>query len=92
MQFRGHLAAKALELADFLDGGGAQTVNAAEMGEQRGTAHRAESGEVVEDALANFLGPEDGVRLVEEMPGCAAAIVTDRARHQTKEFIHYVVT
>jgi thiamine biosynthesis lipoprotein len=41
---------------------------------------------------AFILGAEAGVALVAEMPGAEACIVTDRARHQTKEFYRHVVT
>jgi thiamine biosynthesis lipoprotein len=41
---------------------------------------------------AFILGPEEGIAFVQEIPACEAAIVTDRARHQTKGFINYVVT
>jgi len=40
---------------------------------------------------AFILGPEEGMKFVEEIPGCDAAIVTDRARHQTKGFNRHVV-
>ena len=39
-----------------------------------------------------ILGPAAGLRLVEEMMGAEAVVVTEHARHQTKGFQNYVVT
>jgi len=39
-----------------------------------------------------ILGPVAGLRLVEEMMGAEAVVVTEHARHQTKGFQNYVVT
>jgi len=39
-----------------------------------------------------ILGPEAGLRLVQGLMGAEACVVTDKARHQTKGFYHYVVT
>ena len=39
-----------------------------------------------------ILGPEAGLRLVEDLMGAEACVVTEQARHQTKGFYHYVVT
>ena len=39
-----------------------------------------------------ILGPDAGLRLVAEMMGAEAVVVTDRARHQSKGFHRYEVT
>jgi len=39
-----------------------------------------------------ILGPDAGLRLVGEMMGAEAIVLTDQARHQTKGFQNYVVT
>jgi thiamine biosynthesis lipoprotein len=39
-----------------------------------------------------ILGPEAGLRLVAEIMGAEAVVVTDQARHQTKGFYRYEVT
>ncbi|MFT3784297.1 MAG: FAD:protein FMN transferase [Nibricoccus sp.] len=39
-----------------------------------------------------ILGPETGLRLVQELMTVEACVVTDRERHQTKGFYRYVVT
>jgi thiamine biosynthesis lipoprotein len=39
-----------------------------------------------------ILGPDVGLRLVQDLMGAEACVVTDQARHQTKGFYHYVVT
>src|ERR1035437_1945430 len=39
-----------------------------------------------------ILGPEAGLRLVAEIMGIEAVVVTDQARHQTKGFYRYEVT
>jgi thiamine biosynthesis lipoprotein len=39
-----------------------------------------------------ILGPENGLKLVEELMSADACVVTEHARHQTKGFYRYVVT
>ena len=39
-----------------------------------------------------ILGPESGLRLVQDLMGAEACALTDRERHQTKGFYRYVVT
>ena len=39
-----------------------------------------------------ILGPEAGLKLVQDLMGAEACVVTDQARHQTKGFYNYVVT
>ena len=39
-----------------------------------------------------ILGPEKGLKLVQDLMGAEACVVTDQARHQTKGFFKYVVT
>ena len=40
---------------------------------------------------AFVLGAEAGISLIEEMPGAAGCIVTERGRHKSKEFFRYEV-
>ena len=55
MKFRRRPCAETGDLGDLLRGCLAEAVDAAEVGEEGGAAHRAEAGEIVEDALADFL-------------------------------------
>src|SRR5947207_675597 len=52
---------EAFHFTDVLDARRAQPVDAAEVREQRAATHRAETREIVENALANFLRLQGGV-------------------------------
>src|ERR1051326_2784234 len=73
MQLRRELRAETFDFTDFLHARRAQTIDAAEMREQRRTADAPESFEIVEHALADFfraelciVGVRETMRLVAE--------------------------